>query len=125
MTGMWDSIWKSEEIHDYGEVLFQLRERLFKKHEQKGHSYRDMKLATLMAILKGEMKELETEFWGKSTQGVIEEALDVAICGIIIADWTIREDIRLKREFPDWFHDNERPDTSSHIGAGGKPSPRK
>jgi len=99
MSGAMDALWDELKLEPYREIFFELKERLLKKHDEKGVSYREMKLCELLDILDEERKELECEFWGRNHPAIINEALDIAICGIIIADWARVEWDRLCKKY--------------------------
>ena len=107
MSGAMDALWDELKLEPYREVFFQLKERLLKKHDEKGVSYRDMKLWELLAILDAERAELEDAFWARNHQAVAEEALDIAICGLLIADWARLEWKRLCQDHPEFLEEGE------------------
>ena len=71
-------------MKEYERVLKALNERLEEKHKQYGTSYKN-KLYFMFLRLREEMRELETEIL-QGTYEIKKEALDVAICGLLIAD---------------------------------------
>ncbi len=78
----------SVEFDIYGPVLKLLNERLEMKHEQYGTSYLGRDFEWLHKRMMVEVDELSAELFSihLSGHGTIREALDVAICALLIAD---------------------------------------
>jgi hypothetical protein len=75
-------------ITDYDNIIAALKTRILEKHEKYGLSYLD-KTCTfewlLTTRLEGELVELYKALtWEKDN--IVNEALDVAICALLIAD---------------------------------------
>ena len=71
--------------------------RLDFKHELKGVSHRRMNMLQLLDILKDEVRELEQAISNDDMENMIEEALDVMICGNLFVD-NILHNRRVKTE---------------------------
>jgi len=87
-------------VDEYKEVLQLLQNRLEQKHEQYGLTYLDNTFKWLRIRLRGELVELDDELDPDyvSMSDVQTEALDVAICALLIADKKRREDLK---QWPD------------------------
>ena len=77
---------------EYKEILEIFSARLKMKHLLKGTSHREMKPVHLLLIASDEFKEMADEIDKKHETRTIEEALDLMICGLIIADRVIQGD---------------------------------
>ena len=87
-------------VDEYKEVLQLLQERLDLKHKQYGQTYLDRDFPWLRRRLNGEIVELDDALFSDYFSGVsaVDEALDVAICALLIADKKRREDLK---QWPD------------------------
>lgn len=72
-------------MNQYKDVLEMLDSRLEAKHEQYGTSYKEAGPYYMFVRLLQELQELEDVILS-GTGVVIDEALDVAICALLIAD---------------------------------------
>ena len=78
---------------NYDTILASLKERLLEKHEKYGTSYLHPHITyhwLLNRRLEGELMELRDAL-NYNEDKVIEEALDVAICALLIADKKLKE----------------------------------
>lgn len=75
---------------EYKAVLEIFSARLKMKHLLKGVSHRDMTVGKLFIIAHDEMSELGVEINLKHETRTIEEALDVMISGLLVADKIIQ-----------------------------------
>jgi len=75
-------------LKEYEEILTLLKERLKEKHQQYGYSYIDRTQKWMRKRLQGELNELDGSLFSNhlSGEGIVTEALDVAICALLIAD---------------------------------------
>jgi len=78
----------------YDDILNKLRERIIQKHEEYGTSYLDRPFRWLRNRLQGELNEMDGELFSihLSGENAITEALDVAVCALLIADKKNREE---------------------------------
>ncbi len=81
-------------MKEYDKILDKLKLRLHEKHIQYGASYKnkDAGMYFMYLRLRGEIQELEKELL-RGTPAIITEALDVAICALLLAD-IVREKIQ-------------------------------
>jgi hypothetical protein len=81
-------------ITDYDDILAALKTRILAKHEKYGLSYLDESCTfewLLKVRLEGELVELyKALVWEQDN--IINEALDVAICALLIADKQAKEE---------------------------------
>jgi NTP pyrophosphatase (non-canonical NTP hydrolase) len=76
-------------MKEYDAILDKFKLRLHEKHLRYGTSYKQAGAYFMFLRLRGELEELEQALL-RGTGDIQTEALDVAICGILIAD-IIRE----------------------------------
>jgi len=84
----------ARKLKPYKNVLNKLKERLALKHEQYGISYQDKSLNWMRERMEGEIKELDKILYSVFASNIwkINEALDIAICALLIADMITRLD---------------------------------
>ena len=70
----------------YERALDIFESRLQMKHLLKGTKHRQMTMLQLNDILEAEVKEMQDEFNNNRSDHAIEEALDVMISALLIAD---------------------------------------
>ena len=75
----------------YEHILKVFEARLQMKHLLKGTGHRTMSFDELIIILADEIKELQVEVSTARRTKIIEEALDVMISGLLIADKALGE----------------------------------
>lgn len=80
-------------MDEYKEILELLNIRLEQKHKQYGITYLDKSYKWLRRRLRGELVELDDELSPDylSMSNIETEAIDVAICALLIADKARRE----------------------------------
>lgn len=78
-------------LKHYKEILEQLEFRIYLKHDEKGLSYRTMTSLDLLTITRREVWELEGAIYNHILNDIVEEGLDVAICGLLLADWALQQ----------------------------------
>ena len=80
-------------MDEYKEILKLLNIRLEQKHKQYGVTYLDNTYKWLRRRLRGELVELDDELHPGyiSMSNIQTEAIDVAICALLIADKARRE----------------------------------
>ena len=76
----------------YKDILEIFSARLKMKHLLKGVSHRDKTVTELQLIVEVELRELEDEIEIKHETKTIEEALDVMISAMLVADRIIQGD---------------------------------
>jgi hypothetical protein len=79
-------LFRHDSLVQYGATIELFLARLQMKHLLKGISHRDMTYNELYLVLNDEIKELRDELEKAKQTKSIEEALDIMICGLIIAD---------------------------------------
>lgn len=73
-------------LSEYKDALEIFSTRLRMKHLLKGVSHREMTPKRLLEVLEREIEELKFQIFKMEETRTIEEALDVMICGLLIAD---------------------------------------
>ena len=91
VLAVWGGASLKHSAHEYNDVLSIFYARLQMKHLLKGTTHQEITMSELWLILSDEIKELDTEIIKGNGTKTVEEALDVMICALLIADKTYQE----------------------------------
>jgi NTP pyrophosphatase (non-canonical NTP hydrolase) len=89
MSGAMDALWDEDmKLSIYKPELQKLKTRILEKHERYGTSYRHRSEQWMWSRLLGEVCELDAEIHSivSLSENIENEALDVAIVALLIAD---------------------------------------